>query len=169
MAKKEYSHLQLFVQKIAASQAGSKLFSGFLHHLDRSCLRASKGKTSLTEIFTGIPMILLTTTGAKSGLPRTLPVLCYRDDKMDGTVAVVAANWGREKLPAWYYNMKAHPRVSGLIDGRQRTYMAREAAGDEYEHFWQIAESTFSGLPQYKQRVGQRAIPIMVLNPDASE
>lgn len=169
MTHKKISRFQLFVQKIAASPAGSRVLSLFMHHLDRACLKASRGRTSVTEIFAGMPMVLLTTTGARSGKRRALPVLCLRDAGSPGTLSVTAANWGRQKMPAWYYNLKANPRALALLDGSEDAYSAHEASGAEYEHYWAIAIDTFVGLPQYKQRVGQRAIPIMVLSPEPGD
>lgn len=164
MANKQYSRFHIFVQKLVATPAGSKAISGFWHHLDRACLRLSKGRTSLTEIFAGLPMILLTSTGARSGLARTLPVACYRNPEKPEIIAVAAANWGREKMPSWYYNLKATPRASVLLDGKQRVYSAREAQGEEYEHYWKLAEATFLGMSKYRKRVGERRIPIMILS-----
>jgi len=164
MANNQYSRFQIFIQKLVATPAVSKAFSGFWHRLDRACLRLSKGRTSLTEIFAGMPMILLTTTGARSGLPRTLPVLFYRDEEKPEIIAVAAANWGREKMPSWYYNLRATPRASVLLDGKQRVYSVREAQAEEYEHYWKLAEATYLGMTKYKERVWERRIPIMILS-----
>ena len=164
MANKQYSRFHIFVQKLVAKPAVSKLFSVFWHRLDRICLRLSKGRTSLTEIFAGMPMILLTTTGARSGLPRTLPVLCYRDPEKPEIIAVAAANWGKEKMPSWYYNLRATPHASVLLDGKQKVYSAKEIKGEEYEHYWKLAEATYLGMSKYKERVGERRIPIMILS-----
>ena len=164
MAKMQVSRFQIFVQKLVATPAVSKAFSVFWHRLDRVCLRLSKGRTSLTEVFAGMPMILLTTTGARSGMARTLPVLCLRDTEKPEVIAVAAANWGREKMPSWYYNLRATPHASVLLDGKQRGFSAREAQGEEYEHYWNLAEATYLGMHKYRQRVGDRRIPIMILS-----
>lgn len=163
MKTKQVTRFQVLMQKLVANPAVSKAFSVFWHRLDRVCLRLSKGRTSLTEIFAGMPMVLLTTTGARSGLARTLPVLCLRDAAKPEVVAVAAANWGKEKMPSWYYNLKATPHASVLLDGRQRICSAREAQGEEYERYWTLAEATFVGMKHYRQRVGDRLIPIMIL------
>ena len=164
MAVKQVSRFQILMQKLVANPAVSKAFSVFWHRLDRACLRLSKGRTSLTEIFAGMPMVLLTTTGARSGLARTLPVLCLRDAEKPEVIAVSAANWGSEKMPSWYYNLKANPRASILLDGKQSVCSAREATGEEYERYWKVAEATFVGMQHYRQRVGGRRIPIMILS-----
>lgn len=163
MKTKQITRFQVLMQKLVANPPVSKAFSVFWHRLDRVCLRLSKGRTSLTEIFAGMPMVLLTTTGARSGLARTLPVFCLRDAAKPEVVAVAAANWGKEKMPSWYYNLKANPKASVLLDGRQRICNAREAQGEEYERYWTLAEATFVGMKHYRQRVGDRLIPIMIL------
>jgi len=169
MALKQVSRFQILMQKLVANPAVSKAFSVFWHRLDRACLRLSKGRTSLTEIFAGMPMVLLTTTGARSGLSRTLPVLCLRDAENPEVIAVSAANWGSEKMPSWYYNLKANPEASVLLDGRQRICSAREARGEEYERYWKVAEATFVGMQHYRQRVGGRCIPIMILSEEGEK
>ena len=169
MAKLQVSRFQIFVQKLVATPAVSKAVSHFWHRLDRACLRLSKGRTSLTEIFAGMPMILMTTTGARSGMARTLPVLCLRDTEKQEVIAVAAANWGMEKMPSWYYNLKATPRASVLLNGKQRVFSAREGHGEEYEHYWKLAEATYLGMHKYRQRVGDRRIPIMILSEEGEQ
>jgi deazaflavin-dependent oxidoreductase (nitroreductase family) len=80
-------------------------------------------------------------------------------DQLDATV-----NWGREKMPSWYYNLRATPRASVLVDGKQKVYSVREAQAEEYEHYWKLAEATYLGMSKYRQRVGERRIPIMILS-----
>lgn len=164
MTKKQVSRFQLLMQKVVATPTVSKVFSAFWHHVDRACLRLSKGKSSITGIFAGMPMVLLTTTGARSGLARTVPVLCLRDAEKPEIIAIATANWGSEKMPSWYYNLKATPQASILLDGKQSVCTAREAKGEEYESYWKVAEATFIGMKHYRQRVGKRRIPIMILS-----
>ena len=109
-------------------------------------------------------MILADHHWCRSGLPRTLPVLCYRDTEKPEISAVAAANWGKEKMPSWYYNLRATPHASILLDGKQKVYIAREIKGEEYEHYWKLAEATYLGMSKYKERVGERRIPIMILS-----
>ena len=167
MEAKPYSALNRLVQRIASSAAGSWLFARVLHHLDRLVLSWSGGRATLTSYLSGAPVVLLTTTGARSGLPRTVPLLCIRDRLQPERFALIASNWGQRRHPAWYYNLKANPRSHASIDGRAADYLAREAGGEEYERFWNYAQETYFGFPLYKQRAGERRIPIMVLTPQA--
>jgi deazaflavin-dependent oxidoreductase (nitroreductase family) len=168
MVKRRYSLFNSFIQKLASSRPGSWFFARTLHHMDGFFLKVSNGRMTMTHILSGLPMVILTTTGAKSGLPRTLPLACIRDTNDPGQFAVIASNWGQHHHPAWYFNLKANPRATGVIDGQAKKYLAHEANDDEYARFWQGAMEAYLGFPLYKQRAGKRHIPIMVLTPEGS-
>jgi deazaflavin-dependent oxidoreductase (nitroreductase family) len=109
---------------------------------------------------------LVTTTGARTGKPRTLPLLCIRNKDDPTLFALIASNWGQRHYPAWYYNLKVHPQVTCTLAGQVGRYVAREAVAEEYERFWRYAADTYLGYPMYKQRIGgRRRIPIMVMTP----
>ena len=109
-------------------------------------------------------MVMVTTTGRRSGKPRTSPLLPIRDPSNPGSFALIASNWGRPHYPAWYFNLKANPQAECDVEGRTRQYAAREAAGEEYERFWEYATETYAGYVLYKQRAGRR-IPVLVMEP----
>jgi deazaflavin-dependent oxidoreductase (nitroreductase family) len=166
MAKRRYSLFQSFAQKIASSRPGAWFLSRSLHQLDGIFLKLSHQRMTLTSILTGIPVVVLTTIGAKSRLPRTLPLLCIRDTDDPNVLAIIASNWGQHHHPAWYFNLKANPRATCSISGHLGMYIAHEAYGEEYERFWRCASETYIGFPLYKQRAGERSIPIMILTPE---
>ena len=163
MTKQRYSIFHSLVQHIAASQPGAWLLSRTLHHVDRAVLKLTCGRTTLTAVLSGTPVVMLTTLGSKSHLPRTLPLLFIRDEGDPKAFAIVATNWGQPHLPGWYFNLKAHPRATGAIRSQIAEYVAHEASGEEYEKYWRQAVDTYFGFQLYRQRVGQRRIPIMVL------
>jgi len=70
---------------------------------------------------------------------------------------------GAPNNPGWYHNLKANPSAACTIDGRAYACLAREASGEEYNSIWQRASQTYLGYTLYKQRVGDRRIPIMML------
>ena len=154
--------------KIMGSKPGAWLFSHILHRIDPVVFRMTNGRKPLSAIFSGLPIVMLTTTGRKSGQPRTLPLLGVLDQENKGIFALVASNWGRQHNPAWYYNLKAHPRATCVIDGVTGEYIAKEAAGEEYDRFWRYAEAAYPGFPAYKKRAAGRHIPIMVMTPAAN-
>jgi deazaflavin-dependent oxidoreductase (nitroreductase family) len=166
MAKQPYSPFHSFFQKIASSRPGAWFLSRTLHQFDIIFLKMSKGRMTMSSILTGLPVVMLTTIGAKSGLPRTLPLLCIHETDDSNLLAFIASNWGQRHHPAWYFNLKANPRATCSISNQIRTYIAHEANGEEYEKFWRCASETYIGYPLYKQRAGGRHIPIMILTPE---
>ncbi len=158
-----YSPFQVLVQRLASSGLVSAVLSRTLHSLDRAVRKLTHGHRSLTSILSGAPVVVVTTTGVRSGLPRTLPLLCIRDlDDLD-RFALIASNWGQRKHPAWYYNLKANPRATCRIDGLLAAYVAHEATDEEYRRYWQLATQTYAGFALYRRRAGDRRIPILVL------
>jgi deazaflavin-dependent oxidoreductase (nitroreductase family) len=165
MQPQRYSPFHSAVHAFAASRPGAWFFARTAHHLDRLFSALSGGRTTLGQVLTGLPVLTLTTTGARSGLARTLPLVYIRDAREPGTFALIASNWGQRRYPAWYFNLKAHPQATCTIDGQSAACVAHEASGEEYERFWQYAVQTYRGYPLYRQRIGGRRIPIMVLTP----
>jgi deazaflavin-dependent oxidoreductase (nitroreductase family) len=154
---------QRFVQNFASSRPGAWFGSRVLHQLDRGIFRLSGGRKTLTSYLSGLPMVVLTTTGARSGLKRTTPLVAIRKRTDDTCFALVASNWGQDHHPGWYHNLKANPVVTCTIHGVSRVYRAHEASGQEYDAYWQCASQVYFGYTLYKRRVGDRRIPIMVL------
>jgi deazaflavin-dependent oxidoreductase (nitroreductase family) len=167
MRKPGYNFLQRFIQKFAATRPGAWFGSHVLHHLDRAAFKLSGGRATLTSYLAGLPMVVLTTTGARSGQPRTTPLVAILDGTDLQRFALIASNWGQDHHPGWYHNLKANPRATCVMHGLTGVYQAHEAGGEEYDRFWQIASQIYLGYPRYKQRVGQRRIPIMVLQAEA--
>ena len=163
MTRKKYSIFHSLIQKFASTHPGTWLFSRTLHHFDRAFLKLTNNKTTLTSILAGVPIVILTSTGAKSGLPRNVPILCIRDESKPSRIAIVASNWGQKHHPAWYFNLKANPRATCSIAGQAGGYIAHEAEGEEYDKFWQAAMDTYLGFPLYQERAGDRHIPIMIM------
>ena len=163
MKSKKYSFLHTIVQTVAASKLGARISSRVLHHVDRFFFQASGQRATFSSLIAGVPVVILTSKGAKSGLFRSVPLLCIRDENDPTSFALIATNWGQKSYPAWYYNLKANPEAVCSIDGNSGHYLAHEAQGEEYERFWQYAASTYFGYPLYKKRITGRRIPIMVM------
>lgn len=138
-----------------------------LHRGDRAAFRLSGGHWTLTTALTGLPVALVTTTGARTGLPRTLPLLCVRVQPNDANFALIGTNFGRARVPGWCYNLRADARANVLVDRQPVAHVAHEARGDEYDRYWRAAEMTYAGYRAYRARVTGRPIPIMVLTPCA--
>ena len=85
-----------------------------MHQIDDWILSATDGKASATEALLGIPIVTLTTTGAKSGQERASILTGIPDA---GSTIVIASNFGQDHYPGWYYNLKANPEVQLAVGG----------------------------------------------------
>lgn len=109
----------------------------------------------------GMPIILLTTVGAKTGKLRKTPLMRVEHN---GEYACVASLGGAPKNPVWYYNISKNPRVE-LQDGSvTRDYDAREVFGDEKAVWWERAVEAYSDYADYQTKT-DRQIPVFVLTP----
>ncbi len=143
----------------------SRVFSFTLHHLDRFAFRLTGGRFIPSALVTGLPEIMLTTTGAKSGEPRTVPLVAMRDgDKL----VLIASNWGGLHHPAWYYNLCAHSEAHVTLNGQTRAYIAQQAYGAERERYYERAIRLYIGYAKYRERAQGREIPVMVLTPSGN-
>ena len=109
----------------------------------------------------GMPIILLTTVGAKTGKLRKTPLMRVEHG---GEYAVVASLGGAPKNPVWYYNIAKNPRVE-LQDGSvTRDYDSREVFGDEKATWWERAVEAWPDYAEYQTKT-DRQIPVFVLTP----
>lgn len=154
--------LQRALHNVSSSRVGAKTFSYIFHHIDHTALKLSRGHFTAGSITTGLPVAVLTTTGAKSGQPRAVPLLMFPDGKK---LILIASNWGGKKYPAWYHNLRVHPQCTVTYRGETRSFRAREASPQEYSRYWRQAVQIYKGYDEYKKRTGGRPIPIMVLEP----
>ena len=109
----------------------------------------------------GMPVVVVTTVGAKSGKLRKIPLMRVESE---GRYAIVASLGGAPRHPVWYYNVKANPHVE-LQDGALKQDMiAREVTGDEKAKWWEIAVDAYPDYADYQKRT-DRQIPVFVLEP----
>jgi deazaflavin-dependent oxidoreductase (nitroreductase family) len=148
--------------RIARSRAGAWLYARLAHHADRLVAAVSGGRASLAELLTGVPLVWLTTRGAKTGLARTLPLVGTRDGER---VILIASNWGQDKHPAWSLNLRAHPEATLIVHGRRGQYRARFVSDlTEREACWRKAIANYAGYADYRTRT-TREIPVIVMEP----
>lgn len=153
--------LQQATRKVVALGPVSAVLARTLHHLDGPVLRWSDSRFSAASLVAGLPIISLTTTGAKSGQPRTVPLIAIPDGDR---LILIASNWGRPKHPAWYHNLRANPTATVTVGGRTAVWSARELHGVEREAAWQQAVALYPGYAGYARRNGGLRIPVMVLD-----
>lgn len=130
---------------------------------DQVELYESSGGTKGTTL-RGMPVVVVTMLGAKSGKVRKIPVMRVEHD---GVYAVVASLGGAPEHPVWYHNLLAHPVVE-LQDGPAKAdYAVREVEGAERDLWWERAVAAYPDYAAYQTRTS-RVIPVLVLEPLAA-
>jgi deazaflavin-dependent oxidoreductase (nitroreductase family) len=130
--------------------------------LDKQVQRLTRGRWSILRI-AGLPNLMLTVVGRKSGLPRSTPLLCvpYGDRHL-----IAGSNFGGAKAPVWVVNVRAADTVQVSIGGRTHTATARELTGEERATAWAHMQKTWPNYAKYEQRTS-RTIPVFLLSPVA--
>jgi F420H(2)-dependent quinone reductase len=105
------------------------------------------------------PVLLLTSTGRRSGQPRTAPVLYLLDGER---IVAIGSNAGNRHAPAWSHNLKANPDAAVQIRGERRTVRARVAEGEERAELWAKMNAQYAGFDDYNERTS-REIAVFVL------
>jgi deazaflavin-dependent oxidoreductase (nitroreductase family) len=132
--------------------------------IDPFLLRVSGGRLSAGIVF---PSVNVTTTGAKSGAPRTVTLLYFTEED---DVILVASSFGRDKHPAWYHNLKANPEATLARAGRSGRYRAHEVEDEaERARLFALVDQLYAGYADYRERTAKvgRRVPIMRLEPIA--
>ncbi len=111
-------------------------------------------------MLTGLPIVVITTTGAKSGISRRLPLFSFLDGNK---FILIGSSFGRKNNPGWYYNLLANPNCQLEHEGVEKSYLARKAAGEEREKYWQQAVDAYIGYKNYAVWAKHRRIPVMIL------
>jgi len=120
---------------------------------------ASGGELANTLMDTGIPIIVLTTRGNKSGKVRKMALMRV---ERDGEYALVASQGGMPTNPSWYYNLVADPTALVIQDGSEpHDYVAREVTGDEKALWWDRSVAVYPSYAEY-QAATDRVIPVFV-------
>lgn len=153
--------LQRLVQVTASSKPGAWVLQRTMYRLDRPLMRITKGRVG-ANMLSGVPMGLFTTTGAKSGEPRTMPLAFI---PFGEALAVVGTNYGQKHTPGWVYNLLAHPRAVIDYRGVRAEVMARLAEPDEEDAVWQAAGALYRGFPKYRERITGRTPRVFILEP----
>jgi len=124
---------------------------------------SSGGTEGTTLMDTGLPVVIFTNRGARSGKLRKTPLMRVEHE---GAYAVVASKGGAPEHPTWYANMLAYPEVE-LQDGPSKQDMVvREVDGQERAQWWERAVAAFPPYAEYQQKT-DRQIPVLVAEPAA--
>jgi deazaflavin-dependent oxidoreductase (nitroreductase family) len=158
----EANPVQRGVRRFASWGPGSWIMAGISDHLDRPVYRATNGRYTAGSLLAGLPILMLTTIGAKSGKRRMVPVVGL--PTADG-LAVIASNYGQEHHPAWYHNLRKDPHAEVGMDERTWRVRAVEVEGERRERIWQEALKIYPGYATYEKRADHRRIHVFVLEP----
>lgn len=152
--------LQRSMQHIVASKPGAWLFSKFLHAVDKPLFKLSKGRLTMPSLLAGLPVVMLTTTGRKSGQLRTMPLVAIPsgDD-----VAVIGSNFGQANTPGWVFNLEADPTAVIGYAGNEVVVRARRADEAETDATFAVAARIYPGYAHYRSRADHRDIRVFVL------
>ena len=160
-----YRQSRLFhrlVRRTATTRPTAKIYGVIQQPVDRLVYRLTGGATTASSWLAGVEIAMLTTTGAKTGLPRTLPVLGLPDG--DDTV-LIASNFGRPRHPSWYHNLRANPHATIVVEGISREVVAQELSGPERERGYRRGEEIFPTFTHYRRWTAGRQIPVLRLKP----
>lgn len=130
--------------------------------VDVALQRRTRGRLSVLRL-AGIPSLLLTTTGRRSGQRRSVPLLYVPHGE---EYVVVGSNWGGPRHPAWVHNLWAHPDAVIELRGATTQVHARVVTGTERDWLWRTAITpTWPGYDGYVARAGSREISVFALRP----
>jgi F420H(2)-dependent quinone reductase len=146
-----------------AETAGRRLLvrsaTRYLGALHRLLYRATGGRVG--GRLWDLPVVLLTTTGRRSGKRRTVPLCSFRDGD---DVVVIASYGGLDQPPAWWLNLAANPEAELQDGSTRRAVTARNAEPGERERLWAEVTSRAPGYLEYERRT-TREIPVVILQP----
>jgi deazaflavin-dependent oxidoreductase (nitroreductase family) len=146
------------LEGFAKSRLGGWYFLNVAMPIDRRLLPLTRGRVSTGF---GQQVGLLRTIGAKSGEPRSIPLLYLTDGER---IVLIASKAGAARNPAWLHNIRKNPNVTFLAPrGRAGEYVAYEAEGAERRRLWDEAVDYYAGYDTYQGRAGAREIPVVVL------
>ena len=156
--------VQRSMRRFASSGPGSWMFARVSHRIDKRVYRWTSGRHTLGSMVSGIPIVMLTTVGARSGQQRTTPVLGLPTEY---GLAVIASNFGQQRHPGWYHNLSADPSGSVAVNGDSWRFRAVDANEEQRARIWEQGLKVYPGWSQYERRASHRRIAVFLLEPVA--
>ncbi|MBI2243145.1 MAG: nitroreductase family deazaflavin-dependent oxidoreductase [Nocardioides sp.] len=152
--------VQRAVQAFGASRPGAWLFSRILPPLDTVVQRLTRRRHTLPSLLAGLPVVDLTTTGRRSGQPRTAHLIAVPHGE---ALAVLGTNFGQASTPTWVLNLEADPHARLSYRDRTVDVLARPLVGAEAEELLGRAERLYAGYRKYQGRITGRRLRIFAL------
>jgi deazaflavin-dependent oxidoreductase (nitroreductase family) len=163
---REAGVVRRLARRSAATRPVAWVYARIQPPIDRFVYRLTRGRTTLSATIAGLPIVMLTTTGARSGEPRTQPVLGLPDGD---DVVVIASNYGRPRHPSWYHNLRADPSARVTIAGRGYDATASELAEPERDRYYERAVEIYPGFRHYERWAAPRRIRVLRLSPPVGD
>ena len=151
---KNANGLQRVMQAVGSSRPGAWMFSKTLYQPDKILFKATGGRLTVPSVLAGLPVVMVTTTGAKTGQSRTMPLLGI---PVGDDLAVIGSNYG------WVYNLEVDPLA--VVGYRDHTVavVARRADEIETDRVFELAGAVYPGYAKYRIRAHHRVIKVFVL------
>lgn len=153
---------QRAVQAVASTRPGAWFLSRVLPPIDRALARITHGRLSVPRVLAGLPVLVLTSTGRRSGQPRSTHLIAV---PVDDTLAILGTNFGQRRTPTWVLNLEADTRATVTHDGTTRPVVARPATEAERAQVLTSSAGVYGGYLKYQQRITGRRLRIFVLEP----
>lgn len=154
--------LQRGLQRLVATPYGARVFARIMPPMDSALARVSGGRASVPELLAGLPVLDVTTTGRRSGLPRRAHLISI---PVGEHLALLGTNFGQRTTPTWVLNLESDPRAEVTYRNRTVPVTARPASDLEYDEAFANSAGIYPGYAQYRQRVTGRRIRVFVLEP----
>ncbi|WP_206324388.1 nitroreductase/quinone reductase family protein [Streptomyces sp. HNM0574] len=138
------------VQKVSSTKGFARVAPHVIPRLDSVVHRLTRGRVMVSDRM--LPGVVLTATGAKSGLPRRTPLACMPERERDSWL-LIGSNFGRPGHPAWTANLRHHPDAEISWRGRDIPVRARQLTGKEREEAWAAALKFWPPYAAYQARV----------------
>ncbi len=143
--------LAAFFSRLMRTGFAHRVFTPLISPVQLWLYRVSRGRIEVSALL--VPSLILLTTGAKSGLRRATPLMCW--PRPDGTYLVCGSNWGRPTHPAWTANLLAHPDVEFVVSRQRRAARAELLDGAERDRAWPVLEAQWPRYREYERKAGR--------------
>jgi deazaflavin-dependent oxidoreductase (nitroreductase family) len=160
--QRDQNLIQRWIIALASTRPVSAANRRLLPSIDRFVLRLTGGRSTLTSITSGLPVLWLTTRGARTGAERTVPLLGI---PQGDELAILGTHFGHQTTPAWVYNLEANADARVSFRGTKVEVRARPAETHEASAAWEQAATAYPGYRHYVGRAAHRSIRVFVLEP----
>jgi deazaflavin-dependent oxidoreductase (nitroreductase family) len=154
--------LQRSVRVVTSSRGGAWIVARLAPVLDRAVARLTRGRTTASAALSGLPVIVVTTTGRRSGMPRQAQLIGIPVD--DDGLALLGTNFGQATTPTWALNLEADPRATVAHGAVSLEVVARPATDEERAEVLASAAALYVGYSRYASRITGRRVRIFVLD-----